>query len=211
MYIPNAFREEDLETLVSFMAAHSFATLVTLQNQMPVASHIPLVVIRQGDKVKLTGHLAKANPQWQAFGDHESLAIFTGPHAYVSPSAYEQRENVPTWNYIAVHAYGMPRPITLTDSRASMDEMIDEMIDTYGADYKAQWHSLSEGYREGMMRGIVGFEMTVTRLDGQYKLSQNRHHTDQANVAHSLLQSPDPNAQAVGEAMQQNCDRESQN
>ncbi|WP_243713818.1 FMN-binding negative transcriptional regulator [Nostoc sp. 106C] len=113
MYIPNAFREEDIEKLVAFMRANSFATLVSLQNNIPVASHVPLVVTVQNNVVKLTGHLAKQNPQWQVFEQSESLAIFTGPHAYISPSLYEQRESVPTWNYIAVHAYGIPQIITL--------------------------------------------------------------------------------------------------
>ncbi|MDM9384899.1 FMN-binding negative transcriptional regulator [Chlorogloeopsis sp. ULAP01] len=204
MYIPNAFREEDTEKLVAFMRANSFATLVSVHNRLPIASHIPLVVTVQNNIVKLTGHLAKANPHWQVFGEIESLAIFTGPHAYISPSLYEKRESVPTWNYIAVHAYGVPQIITLSDSRELMDKMIDTMIDTYGSDYKSQWHSLSDNFREGMMNGIVGFEMTVTRLEGKYKLSQNRSQNDQYNVAHALLQSADLNAQAIGAAMQQN-------
>ncbi|WP_277127941.1 FMN-binding negative transcriptional regulator [Chlorogloeopsis fritschii] len=86
MYIPNAFREEDTEKLVAFMRANSFATLVSVHNHLPIASHIPLVVTVQNNIVKLTGHLAKANPHWQVFGESESLAIFTGPHAYISPS-----------------------------------------------------------------------------------------------------------------------------
>ncbi|HEY9601286.1 MAG TPA: FMN-binding negative transcriptional regulator [Allocoleopsis sp.] len=210
MYIPNAFREEDTEKLVALMRTNSFATLVSVQNNIPVASHIPLVVAVQDNVVKLIGHLAKLNPQWKTFGASESLAVFTGPHAYVSPSLYEKRESVPTWNYIAVHAYGVPQVITLTDSRELMDEMIDAMIDTYGSDYKSQWHSLSNNFREGMMNGIVGFEMTVTRLEGKYKLSQNRSHTDQHNVARTLLQSADPNAQAVGAAMQHNLESDQQ-
>ena len=204
MYIPPAFREEDLEKLVAFMRAHSFATLISVHDRLPVASHVPLVVTVQDQVVKLTGHLAKQNPQWQAFEAAESLAVFTGPHAYIAPALYEKRESVPTWNYIAVHAYGVPQVITLSDSRELMDKMIHEMIDTYGPDYMAQWHSLSEGFQESMMNGIVGFEMTVTRLEGKYKLSQNRSHTDQQTVAFTLLQSADPQAQAVGAAMQQN-------
>ncbi|MBE9005297.1 FMN-binding negative transcriptional regulator [Fortiea sp. LEGE XX443] len=204
MYIPNAFREEDFEKLVAFMGGNSFATLISIQNNFPVASHIPFVITVQNNVVKLTGHLAKQNPQWQFFGMSESLAVFTGPHAYISPSLYEKRESVPTWNYIAVHAYGIPQLITLSDSPELMDNMIDEMIDTYGADYKSHWHSLSDNFRQGMMNGIVGFEMTVTRLEGKYKLSQNRSFTDQYNVAHALLQNADPDAQAIGSAMQTN-------
>jgi transcriptional regulator len=210
MYIPNAFREEDTEKLVAFMCANSFATLISVRDHLPVASHIPLVATLQDGVVRLKGHLAKLNSQWQSFDEHESLAVFTGPHAYISPSAYEKQENVPTWNYIAVHAYGVPQTITLDRSRESMDKMIDEMIDAYGSEYKSQWDSLSEGYREGMMQGIVGFEMTVTRLEGKYKLSQNRSHMDQANVADSLLQSDAPEAQAIGTAIQQNLKLEGQ-
>ncbi|MBF2028918.1 MAG: FMN-binding negative transcriptional regulator [Oscillatoriales cyanobacterium C42_A2020_001] len=204
MYIPAAFREEDLDKLIAFMQSHSFAALVSIQNQIPVVSHIPLAVTRHDNNVvKLTGHLAKANPQWQAFQESESLAVFTGSHAYISPSLYEKRENVPTWNYIAVHAYGRPEIITLNDAPEQMNQMIDAMMDTYSADYKAQWQSLSHTYREGMMHGIVGFEMVVTRLEGKYKLSQNRSEAEQRNIAHTLLQSHDPAAQAVGKVMQQ--------
>jgi transcriptional regulator len=204
MYIPNAFREDDIEKLVAFMRANSFATLVSIQDNIPVASHIPLVVTVQDNIVKLTGHLAKLNTHWKVFGVNESLAVFSGPHAYISPFLYEKRESVPTWNYIAVHAYGTPQVITLGDSPELMDKMIDEMIDIYGCDYKSQWHSLSNDFREGMMNGIIGFEMTVTRLEGKYKLSQNRSHADQYNVAHALLQSADPAAHAIGAEIKQN-------
>jgi len=203
MYIPHAFREDNVEKLAAFMQAHSFATLVSTIDDLPVASHIPLVVTVQDNVVKLTGHLAKPNPQWQAFGKNESLAIFTGAHAYISPSLYEQRQNVPTWNYVAVHAYGVPQIITRASSPEIMEKMMEETINTYESEYKSQWHDLSHSYREGMMSEIVGFEMTVTRLQGKYKLSQNRSHVDRHNVAHALLQSSDPSAREVGMMMQQ--------
>ncbi len=201
MYIPNAFREDDLEKLVGFMRANSFATLVSVLDGSPFASHIPLVVRQDGSMVSLLGHLAKPNPQWRAFRKGESLAIFTGPHAYISPSLYEKRESVPTWNYIAVHAYGTPQIITLADSRRALQGMLDAVIETYDLSYKSQWDDLSDKFRESMMNGIVGFEMTVTRLEGKYKLSQNRSQTDQERVAESLLQSADPTISGVGEAM----------
>ena len=201
MYRPAAFREEDTDKLIAFMKANSFATLVSTVEGIPYASHIPLVVTKQGNVVKLTGHLAKQNPQWQAFAAAESLAVFTGAHAYISPTLYEKRENVPTWNYIAVHAYGIPEIITLGDSPQRMDTMISKMVDTYEATYQSQWHSLSDSYRIGMMSGIVGFEMTVTRLEGQFKLSQNRSQTDRQTVSEELRQSSDSSARAVGEEM----------
>jgi len=163
-----------------------------------------LVTIGEDDTVKLIGHVAKQNPQGQTFQSTESLAIFTGAHAYISPSSYVKHENVPTWNYIAVHAYGVPKTITFDEAPDAMDKMINDMVDIYEAEYKSQWQSLSKEYQEGMMKGIVGFEMIVTRLEGKYKLSQNRSEVDRWNVSNTLLQSSDPIARAVGTEMQQN-------
>jgi transcriptional regulator len=204
MYRPKAFQEDNVSKLVAFMQANSFATLVSILDGVPFASHIPLVVVVKNDVIKLIGHLAKQNPHWQAFTSAESLAIFTGAHAYISPSSYEKHESVPTWNYIAVHAYGFPKTITFHEAPESMDQMINEMVDTYEAEYKSHWQSLSQGYREGMMQGIVGFEMIVDRLEGKYKLSQNRSEVDQQNVSNKLLQSPDPVIHGIGVEMQQN-------
>jgi transcriptional regulator len=204
MYRPTAFQEDNIDKLLAFMKANSFATLVSIVDGVPYASHIPLVIAMQGNIVQLSGHLAKQNPQWQAFKSADSLAIFTGPHAYVSPALYEKPENVPTWNYIAVHAYGVPQIITFNDSPAATNKMLDEMIDTYEANYKSHWHGLSHKFREGMMDGIVGFEITVTRLEGKYKLSQNRSQVDRETVSNKLLQSSDAAARAVGAEMKEN-------
>jgi transcriptional regulator len=204
MYRPAAFQEDNVDKLVTFMKANSFATLVSSVDRVPCASHIPLVVTVEEGVVKLIGHLAKQNPQWQAFGVADSLAIFTGAHAYISPSLYEKYESVPTWNYIAVHAYGVPKIITFTDAPESMDKIIDEMVDAYEASYKSHWCSLSNQFRQGMMNGIIGFEMLVTRLEGKYKLSQNKSQVDQRNISETLLQSPDPIIRSVGAEMKQN-------
>jgi transcriptional regulator len=204
MYRPTIFQENDLDKLVAFMKTNSFATLVSIVDGVPCASHIPLVVTLEADVVKLTGHLAKQNLQWQDFAAAESLAIFTGAHAYISPTLYEQAQSVPTWNYIAVHAYGIPKTITLADAPELMHETIDKMVDTYEASYQKQWHGLSDRYREGMMNGIIGFEMTVTRLEGKYKLSQNKSQIDRENVSEHLLQSTDPIARNIGAEMKQN-------
>lgn len=204
MHRPTAFQEDNIDKLVAFMQAHSFATLISTVDSIPFASHIPLVVTETAGAVTLVGHLAKGNPHWQAFDIAESLAIFSGAHAYISPTLYAKYESVPTWNYIAVHAYGTPKIITFKDEPELMDQMIDEMVDTYEASYKSQWHSLSEEFRIGMMKGIVGFEIAVTRLEGKYKLSQNRSVIEQHNVSDALLNSSDPYTRAVGLEMQQN-------
>ncbi len=200
MYIPKHFEETSQEKLLEFMRANSFVTLVSNLNGVPFASHIPLVIETNGDTVKLTGHVAKSNNHWQAFGQGETLAVFTGPHAYVSPTLYEEKSSVPTWNYIAVHAYGVAHMIEITQ-RETLERMMDEMIDSYDPSYKEQWHSLSDTYRTSMMRGIVAFEMTVTKLEGKYKLSQNRSETDQHNVAEALSKSSDPLIANTGRAI----------
>jgi transcriptional regulator len=207
MYIPPAFRRDDPEELVAFMRAHSFVTLVSCVDGAPLASHIPVVVRFDDGQVTLTGHLAKANPHWKAFGAGESMAIFTGPHAYISPSLYESRDNVPTWNYIAVHAYGTPRAIMLPGGREELVEVITELITDTDSAYLPQWGELSDTYRDGKLKGIVGFEMPVTRLEGKYKLSQNRSTGEQANVAQALLKSTDPAIAGTGAAMKQNLER----
>lgn len=206
MYIPPQFREEDSEKLLEFMQANSFATLVSVLDGVPFASHIPLVVTvdQEHDTIKLIGHLAKANPHWQAFGVGESLAIFSGAHAYVSPSLYEQQQNVPTWNYIAVHAYGTVTPIVWTAAPEAMHGMINGMIASYEPAYQAQWDTLSDTYRHGMMQGIVGFELLVARLEGKYKLSQNRSLMDQHRVAQALGQSANVQTAEIGHAMRAN-------
>ena len=188
MYTPAYNREDDPATLAAFMQAHPFATLVTASGSGLIASHIPVVTRLEGETVTLSGHLARANDHWQAFsGSEETLVIFTGPHAYVSPSHYAKHESVPTWNYVAVHAYGHPETVRFENAPERMTMLMADLIGEHEAEYQAQWDSLSEKFRHGMMRGIVGFEMKVTRLEGKYKLSQNRSHEDQREVAQALL------------------------
>jgi transcriptional regulator len=201
MYIPKSFHEDDLTTLTSFMQANSFATLVSVLNGVPYATHLPLILTQSADVVTLTGHLAKANPHCAALETGEALAIFSGPHAYISPGHYEAQENVPTWNYIAVHAYGTPTIIRPSDDSTALERMLEAMIATYEPAYQSQWQALSPRYRAGMLQGIVGFELVVARLEGKYKLSQNRSLGDQQQVMRGLSESADPAARATAEAM----------
>ena len=202
MYVPEAFRAEDRSGLVQFMRTQSFATLVSVTGQGSLwASHLPLLTVERGETLVLLGHVARANEHWKAFGATESLVIFTGPHAYVSPSLYESAESVPTWNYVAVHAYGIPRIIP-GDAAGDLERLLGAMMDAYEPAYRGQWERLSADYRARMLRGIVGFEMPVARLEGKRKLSQNRSRADQERVAQALLGSSDPSAQAVGRLME---------
>ena len=106
MYIPKPFEQQDLEKSIAFMNAYNFAIIVSTQNEIPIATHLPFIVEEKNSEILLLSHISKANPQWNTFIDKEVLVIFSEPHAYISPSLYEHTQNVPTWNYLAVHAYG---------------------------------------------------------------------------------------------------------
>lgn len=203
MYIPNFNREDDSEKLVGFMQSYNFATLVSILEGVPIASHIPVVTKFDGETVTLRGHLARANPHCGVLENTEMLAIFTGPHAYISPKNYKKLESVPTWNYVAVHAYGQPKTLTFKEKPEEMQTLVAELISVHEASYEEQWNSLSEKYQHGMMRGIVGFEMKVSRLEGKYKLSQNRSEVEQKAVARALRQNTDPTVSDVGVLMEE--------
>jgi transcriptional regulator len=203
MYMPKLFEEEDLATLHGLMRDYSFATLVTQHDGAPFATHLPLVLAAdEGPYGTLYGHIARANPQWQDFDEtQEVLVIFQGPHTYVSPSWYEVELSVPTWNYTAVHAYGTP--CLVTDYEAFY-ALLDTLVRTHESQFARPWlFQLPEDYVRKMMQGIVGFTIRITRLQGKWKLSQNRSATDQQNVAATLQQSPAALSRDVGLLMQQ--------
>jgi transcriptional regulator len=189
MYIPEHFRVEDHATAIAFMCANPFAILVSSTSDGPFATHVPVVIRETGGKMIIRGHVAKANPHWHYLQEQSRcLMIFHGPHAYVSPTNYAARENVPTWNYGAVHAYGNARTFSET---ADLLNMLHDLIPTFEAAYAEQWASLSEPYRTRMLSHIVGFEIEVTKLEAKFKLSQNRTHDEQQKVIDSLSRSSD--------------------
>ena len=203
MYMPELFREDDLPTLQALMQDYSFATLVTQHESVPFATHLPLILeADEGPYGTLFGHVARANPQWRYFeASQEVLVIFQGPHTYVSPSWYEVELSVPTWNYTAIHAYGTPRLITDYDACYAL---LDTLVRTHEAQFARPWlFQLPEDYVRKMMLGIVAFAIPITRLEGKFKLSQNRSLTDQQYVAVTLQQSADPMSRDVGTLMQQ--------
>jgi transcriptional regulator len=202
MYTPKAFQTSDRAELVAFMRAHSFVTLVSGGPGGLRATHLPVVIDDDGETITISGHVARQNPHVDAFdGQTPSLVIFTGAHGYVPASVYESADSVPTWNYIAVHATGVARAVSLTDARPAVDTAMHGMVETYDPGYHAQYAALSEPYREGMLRGLVVFSLVVTRLEGTAKLSQNKNPHDQLAVEAHLLAQEDPAARAAGESM----------
>jgi transcriptional regulator len=189
MYIPAHFAETDLTKLHEFIRQHSFATLVTQQGGAPFASHLPIMLNGSvGSHGLLVGHMARNNPQWQDFAaGTEVLVMFHGPHAYVSPAWYEPNPmSVPTWNYMAVHAYGVARILSEEELVQALHQLTNENEKSFATPWKLE---LSQMMRERMLGAIVGFEIKLNRIEGKFKMSQNRTQQDQRNVIAHLLQS----------------------
>lgn len=203
MYLPKAFQVSDLQLLGDFIESYSFATLVSVVDGLPFATHLPLLFDRaQSPHGALLGHIARANPQWRAFdGIQQALAIFQGPHAYVSPSWYASSPAVPTWNYTAVHVYGAPRVI---EDVEAFSDLLDKLIAFYEAGMPKPWPGIIPAdFRANLMKGIIGFVMPVERIEGKFKISQNRSRDDQHGVVEHLEASADPVARALGELSRQ--------
>jgi transcriptional regulator len=133
----------------------------------------------EGEHGVLEGHFAKANSHWSALANRETLVIFAGPHGYVSPTLYTESLSVPTWNYIAVHAYGT---VELVEDDLGKDGLLKNLIQANEPSYADHWNGLPEGFRRTMLAGIVGFRIPITRIEGKFKLSQNRPEADRRNV-----------------------------
>ncbi|BCK88062.1 protease synthase and sporulation protein PAI 2 [Sideroxyarcus emersonii] len=189
MYVPEHFAEADLTTLHAFMRQHSFATLVTQHDGAPFASHLPMFLDAAiGPYGAVFGHLARGNPQWQDLAaGAEALVMFQGPHAYVSPAWYVPNPMVvPTWNFMAVHAYGSARILPQDELAGALHQLVDEHEQAFDPPWKLQ---LSESMRERTLGAIVGFEIRLGRIEGKFKLSQNRSEQDRRNVIAQLSQS----------------------
>lgn len=176
------------------MRANGFALLVTGTGGALHATHLPAVVAERGGALAIELHMAKANPQWREFFDDEVLVVFSGPHAFVSARWYEQTERVPTWNYAAVHAYGRVRMI---EDRAGRLAAQARLVETYDPEWSEGFRQLSPEYLRGMLEGIVNFEVSVTRLEARWKLSQNRGRNEQLRIASELDRSAQAGAREL--------------
>ncbi|HEV2474313.1 MAG TPA: FMN-binding negative transcriptional regulator [Chthonomonadales bacterium] len=200
MYIPTAFEEKSVEALRRLIRTYPFGALVTTSEQgEPFATHLPFLLAEEpAPNGMLMGHVARANSQWRDFGRGVAVAIFQGPHAYISPSWYRSQPSVPTWNYVAVHAYGVP---AVTDE-AGLREILSCSLAQFDAGIgDGKLNDLPAGYTEKMMRGIVGFKMPIGRLEGKFKLSQNRSSEDIEAVIEALNRQPAPDSGLVAALM----------
>jgi transcriptional regulator len=201
MYIPKHFEVRDLAQMHAFMDHWSFATLVTDECGHLVASHLPFLVDpERGTQGMLISHMARANGQWRTFEQGgEALVLFQGPHAYISPSWYTVHPSVPTWNYAVVHAYGVPRIIEEPDH---VVQILRTTVAKHEGRFEKPWPmDLPAAYLENMMRGIVAFEIELTRIEGKHKLSQNRGLVDREGVIDALEGHTDALERGVAEMM----------
>lgn len=203
MYVPRHFAVVERERLVERIGAYGFATLFSLLDGEPFATHVPLLLEpERGSLGTLSGHVARSNPHWRAFdGATPALAVFHGPHAYVSPRWYAAADQVPTWNYVVVHAFGAPRIVTEPDR---VRALLERMAATYEAGQPRPWSpaELSARTADGLQRAIVAFELPIERLLGKDKLSQNKAPADRAGVVAGLRGAGDPASLAVAAAME---------
>jgi len=198
MYIPSAFAMTDPAKIAEVISSHNFATLISKDGNSLFASHLPFLYKPDlGAHGKLTSHLAKANRHWELFNEQEeALVIFNGPHAYISPNWYATEIAVPTWNYITVHVYGKPRVMT---SEAELNAVLDETVDKHESGLPAPWATsrLADDLKAKLHQAIVGFEIEITRVEGKFKLGQNRSKEDQKKMLSILQTATDSDSLAL--------------
>jgi transcriptional regulator len=205
MYVPKHFDAPDQEWCHALIERERFALLAsTAGDGAPFATHLPLLLDgHRGPRGTLVGHLARANPHARLLAEGApTLAVFQGPHAYVSPGWYRVHPSVPTWNYVAVHAYGRP---VVVEEPARVKALLDRLVKTYEDGRAEPWRfdALPTDYVDGMIRGIVAFELPIDRLEGKAKLSQNRGAEDRAGAIQGLEATADPLAAATAALMRQ--------
>ena len=199
MYTPSYFRMDE-ESAYGVMKDYSFATLVSQVEGLPFATHLPLIVNQE--KQWLEGHFARPNPQWEDIADQTVLAIFQGPHSYISPSWYETMTAVPTWNYVTVHVYGT---MELIDAESQVAASLQAMVDKYEApDSPYQLPEVDPKYLAGLSQGIQAFRLHIERIEGKAKLSQNHSSQRQALVIDQLERQAGENERQIAALMKEN-------
>jgi len=200
MYISKLYREENREKILEFLQQNDFATLVSYGGERPVASHLLVEVIEEGEKLFVNGHMSKANSLWKTFeSDREVLVIFQGALTYISPTWYNH-VNVPTWNYQSVHVYGKPRTLEQNEAYS----VLKRLIDRYEKNSPYSMETLPPDFVEKEMKGIVAFQIEAARIDANYKLSQNRNDEDYQSIVTHLEERTDELSHGVADAMKGN-------
>mgnify|MGYP001417875538 CR=1 FL=1 len=200
MYTPRHFKVTDMKEILNFVQENSFGTIVTTDEGKPIATHLPFILNKIDDDYYLSSHFAYGNLQWKTLEDNDQvLVIFQGPHAYVSSSWYGH-ENVPTWNYQAVHIYGKAKILTKDELREDLANLLEKY--EKHRENPILWETLSPDMLESQMKGVVGFKVKVEEVQAAYKLSQNRNEEDYENIIHKLKEEESPVSKQVALEME---------
>jgi transcriptional regulator len=200
MYIPKQFKNESQDEIIEFMRHNSFGVLFSQNGDYPTATHLPFIVKETGESITLITHMAKANPQWKTLDGKSALAVFTGPHAYISASWYEEPNTVSTWNYVSAHAQG--RVEILTDPQ-SLKEILKNATDFYEREFAKPWKiEEHEETVDSMLNGIVGILLTIDKLEGKWKLNQHHSKERKEKVITQLKKQHAYDSQEIAQLMQ---------
>jgi len=200
MYIPEHFSMKEVTAAYNVIQENSFATLFSIHNGMPFATHLPLMLNRE--KTYLYGHFARPNPQWKDIQNQTVLTVFHGPHCYISPSWYETNQAVPTWNYVTVHVYG---EVELVEDEHELMTSLNDLVLKYEApDSPYRLQDVDAEFLAGMSKGVQGFKIKIDRIEGKAKVSQNHSLHRQELVIKQLEQIPSPNEQQIASLMKAN-------
>lgn len=198
MYVPSHFAESNLDKLHDFIERHSFGLLVSSVESVPFATHLPFFLERNaGRHGTLIGHMARANPHWRELGSLMALVVFSGPHAYISPTWYEGENVVPTWNYVAVHAYGR---VQLVHDKDALLKIVQDSIAIYEAAMPKPWSlDADEVFVDRLLSQIVGFHIEIEKIEGKFKLNQNHPVERREKVIRALQEHGGENNLAVAD------------
>ncbi len=200
MYIPESFRQTDRQTLFDCIERNSFGVLVSTVDGEPFATHLPFLLDRAaGPHGTLVGHVALANPQWRHAEGQNVLAVFSGPHAYVSPTWYEADEVVPTWNYVAVHVYGR---LCVVREEQALTKILEDFVAFYESSLPRPWtFNARSDFARKLSKAVAGFRIEISRIEGKWKLNQNRPREQRERVVRVLESFADENSRAVADLM----------
>lgn len=194
MFIPKYYREEDRQKLLAFLKQNNFAALVTFDGEKPIATHTPVEIVETENGWTIYGHISRANAQKKTFGDNEALLIFQGAHTYISARWYTEVD-VPTWDYMIVHVYGKVREIQGNE----LYSILSRLVENHESNTSYRLEGLPQDMVQKEIKGVFGFAMEVTRVDGGYKLSQGKTEEERTNIASELEKRGDKDSQVIAE------------
>jgi transcriptional regulator len=196
VYIPKYYREEDHRKILAFLRENNFAALVTFDGERPIATHVPVEVVESEDGWKIYGHISRANPQKKTFGEQEALLIFQGAHTYISARWYAEVD-VPTWDYMIAHVYGKVREI----QGEELYSVLSRLVQNHESNSSYRLEGLPQEMVQKEIKGIIGFAVDVTRVDGGYKLSQGKTEEERKNIVSELEKREDEDSKEIAEAI----------